>query len=122
MSYLLAQTPAPVFPTGWETLLFAYGPLGVIAAVLLYFVMWYGPRFFEANFRLMNTCEVTQKQIADSLKSLSETATTSDMNHSKTHEGLRHLACAADAHAKKRQDLGSDVVIHLENAKKALEK
>ena|SRR5687768_2893022 len=86
--------PPDALPPDWMNLLLAYGPLGVLALLVLYFVVKYGPRIIEGHLSLTRTCETTQERIAGALETMSEGQGSSDKNHSKTHRALAHIAAA----------------------------
>lgn len=76
------------------SLLMTYGPLGVLAGIVLFFVLRYGPRVIEGHVSLMQTCETTQKTIADALETMSEGQDSSSKHHGRTHKALAHIATA----------------------------
>lgn len=95
--HLLAQTTAPA--PSFETVLLAYGPLGVFALVVLYFVIRWGDKTASGHVTLVKVCSDTQLRMADSVEaiqkaveSFTDTAV-SGRNHSqKAHEVIVHIA------------------------------
>lgn len=86
-------------PFDWSTVLLAYGPLGVIAVTVFYFVYTYGPRIIEGHVSFMTLCRETHAQQQDynrrltvSLESLNEAVTVANSKHDKTHRMIGHVA------------------------------
>jgi hypothetical protein len=98
------------------SMLLAYGPLGLVFMVLLYFVIYYGPMVVRNH---IDTMECFRKASAENagwqarqttaLESLSQTASVQTAICTKTHKMLGHVAeagklvmpqgvAAADAH------------------------
>src|SRR4051794_412048 len=81
------------------SLLLAYGPLGLVFAVLLYFVIYYGPQIIRNH---IDTMECFRKASAENagwqarqttaLESLTQTASAQSHICSKTHKMLGHVA------------------------------
>ena len=96
------------------SLLATYGPLGIIAAIVCFFVLRYGPRIIEGHLSLTKTCETTQLRMADALETMSESQTSSASHHSKTHRALVHIATAykkTDAASEVHQELNRAIQI-----------
>lgn len=108
---LLAQIEPSALNAGWQTLLLGYGPLGVIALIGLYFVVYYGPRIIEAHISFTTTCKETQVRIADTMETLTETHGISGKHHNTTHKVLGHFA-----HAAKEAIDCPDVQKHIDKA------
>ena len=107
----------PEIPAPDTSALLVYGPLGTIAAVLLFFVLRYGPRLIEGHISFMGTCEKTQVKIAGALETLSENHDASEFRHAKTHKALAHIA-----HAGKEATTCPDTIKHLDRAIDELQK
>lgn len=91
--------------------LLVYGPLGAIAAVVLYFVIRYGPTLVEAHLGFMETAKNTQQQLATNLETLTENHEVSAKHHAKTHRAIGRLVDAA-----KESTTCPDVQRHLDRA------
>ncbi len=65
---ILADAVAPSF----DTVLLAYGPLGVFALVVLYFIIRWGDRIASGHIELVKVCGTTQVSIAGSLERIVE--------------------------------------------------
>lgn len=81
-------------PQGLGLVLLAAFVMGLMAFFGWVFLLLrrYAPRVAEAHINFVTTCQKTQIQIADSLSQLSETHSTSEANHQKTHAKLDNLA------------------------------
>ncbi len=104
--------------------------LSVLSAIFLY-VIWrlafhgvsvvatlreWLPLWFAAQMESHRAIVKSADMLTESLGGVRETL-------DQTHEGAAHIVRAMEAHVNgRRQDYGSDVVIHLTNAKKVLEK
>ena len=97
------------------TILLAYGPLGIIAAFVFYFVLRYGTRLIEGHLSFMSVCEKSQAKIADALDTMSESHTSSGTSHAKTQKALKHIVRAG-----KEATECKDVHGHLDNALREL--
>lgn len=73
---LLAQaapTPVPVTPVlNWEQILTQQGPLWAVFAVLLYFVVWYGPGLLNGHRVMMQKMGDSGMTTAKCLETLTE--------------------------------------------------
>lgn len=90
---LLAQSIAP--NVGWDSLLTTYGPLYAIFAVVLGFMVWYGPRLVTAHLAHVESSKQTQESLATSYKTLTESQLLNGAGCGKTHRVLGHFAEAA---------------------------
>lgn len=72
--------------------LLTYGPLGIFAAVALYFALRYGPRLFEAHINHVKTTTDTQERLTTAFETLTESNTVNAGNHTKTHRALDGIA------------------------------
>lgn len=84
--------------TGIDTL-FAYGPLGVFAAVILYFVVRWGDKIASGHVELVRVCGETQARNASSLEGIRQavdsfmvSAGVQGTAGKKTHVIIAHLA------------------------------
>jgi hypothetical protein len=106
---------AAITPPDFSMLL-AYGPLGLVFAVLLYFVVYYGPSIFKGHIDTMACFRESSVKNAEwqarqtiALESLTQTASIHATDCKRTHKALGHIAeagklvmpqgvAAADAH------------------------
>ena len=108
---LLAQA-APVPPVDWLSPMLAYGPLGVIFATILWFIFWYGPAIVKAHLGFVASTEDTQKSLAASMETLTETAKAHGIECKVTRRGIKSLAQAAKAVVPKEN---TEAHKHLDN-------
>ena len=95
---------------GWQTILLGYGPLGVFACIVGWFVIWYGPRVIQAHLEFIKTCQDTLLRLSEAYERLSS-------DRPKTHKILGHLA-----NAGKAAITDPDVHRHLDKALEELER
>ena len=93
---LLAQA-APPIPTDWLSPMLAYGPLGLIFIVLIWFVIWYGPKIVASHLAFVDSTKQTQESLANSLETLTETAKAHGIECKLTRRGVKSLAAAGKA-------------------------
>lgn len=84
-----------------------YGPLGILFAVFIYFLMRYGSRWFEGQITMMSVMTECSKDIKDNIQALSENT----KEHAKIPLMLGHIAEAAKAATD-----NSEVKRHLDRA------
>ena len=88
----------------------------------LLFLRTYAPKIAQAHLNFVNKSAENDERATSALETLSLTASSSDHNHNKTHEVLSHAIAAAEAHVKRHKDYGSDVILQLENARRAIDR
>lgn len=105
---------------GVDTVLLTYGPLGVFALVVLYFVVRWGDKIASGHVELVRVCGTTQTSIASSLERIGE-ATDSFLASSNSqrdeckktqviagHIARGHLAEATNAESKRHYERAVD--------------
>jgi len=107
---LLAQADLPAVNLPDLGSLAVYGPLGILFAVFIYFLIRYGGRWFEGQIVMMSTMSECSRDIKNNISVLTENMQV----HAKVPLMLGHIAEAAkaatsDPEVKRHLDKAIDV-------------
>jgi hypothetical protein len=107
MLELLAQTPTPGLD--WERLLLGYGPLGLIAAGVAYFVVRYGNRAAEGHIALLDTVKTSVVRHDEALDKLTESQIVVDKRLGDLTDTQRQLVQTQQQMVKTQQNIQQEV-------------